>query len=77
MRLSRGFTGFCVSLSDTTRHDSAPEGMAGLRHKQRHKDHTGQWTPFGSIHADRRAPGSPAREVGFVQANLFDTPPWD
>ena len=66
MRISRTFTAFCVCLSDTARDGPAPEGMAGLRHKQRHKNDTGQWTPSGTIRADCRAPGSPAREGGLV-----------
>jgi hypothetical protein len=69
MLVSRMFTAFCVSLSDTIRHGPAPEGMAGLRHKQRHKNDTGHWTPYGSIPTARRAPGAPAREGGLVLAS--------
>jgi hypothetical protein len=73
MRVSRRFTAFCVSLSDTTRDAPTPAGIAGLRHKQRHKNDTWQWTPSGSIRADRRAPDSPAREGGLVLASSHTT----
>jgi hypothetical protein len=37
MRVSRTFTALCVCLSDTARDDPTLAGMAGLRHKQRHR----------------------------------------
>jgi hypothetical protein len=77
MLISRMFTAFCMSLSETIRHGPAPEGMAWLRHKQRHKNDTGHWTPYGSIQPDRRASGAPDREGGLVRSNLLNTPPWN
>jgi hypothetical protein len=58
MRVSRGFTTFCVCLSDTTRDDPASAGMAGLRHKQRHRAVDPLWFhPAGS-------PSPPVRQRG-------------
>jgi len=38
MRVWRTFTAFLVCLSDTPVDGHTPAGMAGLRHKLRHKD---------------------------------------
>ena len=37
MLVSGMFTAFLVCLSDTARDGPTPAGMAGLRHKQRHR----------------------------------------
>lgn len=71
MRVSRRFTAFCVSLSDTTRHGPAPEGMAGLRHKQRHKTTQGSGPPM--VPSSRIAE-PPVRQRG--KAACFDQTFW-
>lgn len=39
MRVSDMFAAFCVYVSDTARNGPTRAGMAGLRHKARHKKH--------------------------------------
>lgn len=76
MRVSRMFTAFCVCLSDTASTGPTPAGIAGLRHKQRHKTTTrGQWTPSGSIGVDRQASpfASAGRRLSSGQALRYRT----
>ena len=60
MRVSRTFTAFCVCLSDTASTGSTPAGMAGLRHKQRHKATPGSGPPTVPSNRIAEPAGSPA-----------------
>jgi hypothetical protein len=77
MQVSGMSTAFCVCLSDTAGNGPTPAGIAGLRHKPRHKTTQGNGPPPVPSVRNAKPPLSPAREGGSRLARLSDSSPSD